>query len=144
MFKPDPLRGRVIEWAHTIPATGRPRLQRAVVAKPQDGHGTSSLLLFCEFPEKYLPVNYYPFSSLPTAWLVAEALFQSVFRHYGILEETLSTRGPHFISRVWVVLFRKSVGVCGQPDLGLSPRVQRSGSTVRLPGPWLISPGLVP
>ncbi|KAK3555866.1 hypothetical protein QTP86_029823 [Hemibagrus guttatus] len=36
----------------------------------------------------------------------AEALFNNVFRHFGIPEDIVSDRGPQFISRVWCGFFR--------------------------------------
>ncbi len=47
-----------------------------------------------------------PLRGLPTALEAAEALFQHVFRNFGLPEDIVSDRGPQFISRVWRGFFR--------------------------------------
>lgn len=42
-----------------------------------------------------------PFASPPSAFQVADVLFQHVFRCYGLPKDILSDRGPQFTSRVW-------------------------------------------
>uniref|UniRef100_A0A3B1IBQ3 Gypsy retrotransposon integrase-like protein 1 n=1 Tax=Astyanax mexicanus TaxID=7994 RepID=A0A3B1IBQ3_ASTMX len=42
-----------------------------------------------------------PMTKLPTAWQTAEALFQYVFRYYGLPEDIVSDRGTQFTSHVW-------------------------------------------
>lgn len=51
--------------------------------------------------------RFIPFTTLPTAILVTEALFQHVFRHYGIPEDIVSDWGPQFVSRVWRAFCKK-------------------------------------
>ncbi|KAG1954691.1 retrotransposable element [Pimephales promelas] len=46
-----------------------------------------------------------PLAGLPTAFETAEALFQQIFRHFGIPEDIVSDRGPQFISCVWRAFF---------------------------------------
>uniref|UniRef100_A0A3B1ID85 Gypsy retrotransposon integrase-like protein 1 n=1 Tax=Astyanax mexicanus TaxID=7994 RepID=A0A3B1ID85_ASTMX len=42
-----------------------------------------------------------PLCKLPTAWEMAEKLFENVFRFYGLPEDIVSDRGPQFTSQVW-------------------------------------------
>lgn len=51
--------------------------------------------------------RFIPFAALPSTNQITGALFQQVFRHYGIPEDILSDIGPQFISRVWKSFFRK-------------------------------------
>ncbi|KAL0177702.1 hypothetical protein M9458_026596, partial [Cirrhinus mrigala] len=69
-----------------------------------------------------------PLKGLPTAMETAESLFNHVFRYYGIPEDTVSDRGPQFISRVWKSFF-KLLGV----TVSLSSRYhpQTNGQTER-------------
>lgn len=46
-------------------------------------------------------------SQLPTAFQTAEALFQNVFKNYGIPEDIVSDQGPQFISWVWKEFMEK-------------------------------------
>ena len=46
-------------------------------------------------------------SSLPTTLQVSEALFQHVFRHYGLPKDIVSDRGPKFMSWVWKTIMEK-------------------------------------
>ena len=46
-------------------------------------------------------VRFITFTGIPTALQTAEALFQHVFRFFGIPEDVLSDHGPQFISQVW-------------------------------------------
>uniref|UniRef100_A0AAR2J3M5 Gypsy retrotransposon integrase-like protein 1 n=1 Tax=Pygocentrus nattereri TaxID=42514 RepID=A0AAR2J3M5_PYGNA len=50
-------------------------------------------------------VKFIPFPSLPSALQTAQALFEHVFRSFGIPEDVLSDRGPQFTSRVWKAFF---------------------------------------
>lgn len=63
--------------------------------------------------------QFIPFNSLPSALHVAEALFQSMFRCYG-LASILSDRGPQFISKDWKAVFHK-VGVTVSLTSGYYP-----------------------
>uniref|UniRef100_A0A8C1V5B8 Gypsy retrotransposon integrase-like protein 1 n=1 Tax=Cyprinus carpio TaxID=7962 RepID=A0A8C1V5B8_CYPCA len=54
-----------------------------------------------------------PLKALPTAMETAQALFQHVFRIYGIPEDIVSDRGPQFTSRVWQAF-------CKQLDINVS------------------------
>uniref|UniRef100_A0AAR2IV05 Reverse transcriptase n=1 Tax=Pygocentrus nattereri TaxID=42514 RepID=A0AAR2IV05_PYGNA len=49
--------------------------------------------------------EFIPFPSLPSALQTAQALFEHVFRSFGIPEDVLSDRGPQFTSRVWKAFF---------------------------------------
>ncbi len=51
----------------------------------------------------------------------AEALFQHVFRNFGIPEDIVSDRGPQFISRVWHAFFRL-LGVTVSLSSGYHPQ----------------------
>ncbi|KAK3522369.1 hypothetical protein QTP86_007652 [Hemibagrus guttatus] len=54
-----------------------------------------------------------PLKGLPTAMQTAEAMFQHVFRNFGLPEDIVSDRGPQFTSRVWGSL-------CVQLGIGVS------------------------
>ncbi|KAL0159647.1 hypothetical protein M9458_043372, partial [Cirrhinus mrigala] len=69
-----------------------------------------------------------PLKGLPTAMETAECLFNHVFRYYGIPEDTVSDRGPQFISRVWKSFF-KLLGVTVSLSSGYHP--QTNGQTER-------------
>ncbi len=62
-----------------------------------------------------------PLRGLPTALETAEALFQHVFRNFGIPEDIVSDRGPQFISRVWHAFFRL-LGVTVSLSSGYHPQ----------------------
>lgn len=64
--------------------------------------------------------RFIPFTSMPTALQVAEALFSQVFRHYGIPEDIVSDRGPQFTSQVWRA-FMKKLGVTVSLTSGYHP-----------------------
>ncbi len=69
-----------------------------------------------------------PLRGLPTALETAEALFQYIFRNFGIPEDIVSDRGPQFISRVWHAFFRL-LGVTVSLSSGYHP--QSNGQTER-------------
>ncbi|KAK3542894.1 hypothetical protein QTP70_006317 [Hemibagrus guttatus] len=52
-----------------------------------------------------------PLEGLPTAMQTADAMFQHVFRNFGLPEDIVSDRGPQFTSRVWGAL-------CGRLGIG--------------------------
>ncbi|KAK3519678.1 hypothetical protein QTP70_000225 [Hemibagrus guttatus] len=54
-----------------------------------------------------------PLEGLPTAMQTADAMFQHVFRNFGLPEDIVSDRGPQFTSRVWGAL-------CGRLGIGVS------------------------
>ncbi|KAK3517148.1 hypothetical protein QTP86_003930, partial [Hemibagrus guttatus] len=54
-----------------------------------------------------------PLDGLPTAMQTADAMFQHVFRNFGLPEDIVSDRGPQFTSRVWGAL-------CGRLGIGVS------------------------
>ncbi|KAK3568984.1 hypothetical protein QTP86_021609 [Hemibagrus guttatus] len=54
-----------------------------------------------------------PLKGSPTAMQTAEAMFQHVFRNFGLPEDIVSDRGPQFTSRVWGSL-------CAQLGIGVS------------------------
>ncbi|KAL0162275.1 hypothetical protein M9458_041671, partial [Cirrhinus mrigala] len=47
-----------------------------------------------------------PLHGLPTALEAAEALFQHLFRNFGLPEDIVSDQGPQFISRAWLGFFQ--------------------------------------
>ncbi|KAK3521135.1 hypothetical protein QTP86_012534 [Hemibagrus guttatus] len=63
-----------------------------------------------------------PLKGSPTAMQTAEAMFQHVFRNFGLPKDIVSDRGPQFTSRVWGSL-------CAQLGIGvsLSSPIQWSG-----------------
>ncbi|KAL0159145.1 hypothetical protein M9458_047221, partial [Cirrhinus mrigala] len=67
-----------------------------------------------------------PLKGLPTALEAAEALFQHVFRNFGLPEDIVSDRGPQFISRVWRAFFQL-LGVTVSLSSGYHP--QTNGQT---------------
>uniref|UniRef100_A0A9J8B026 Gypsy retrotransposon integrase-like protein 1 n=1 Tax=Cyprinus carpio carpio TaxID=630221 RepID=A0A9J8B026_CYPCA len=69
-----------------------------------------------------------PLPGLPTAFETAEALFNHVFRNFGIPKAIVSDRGPQFISRVWQAFFRL-LGVTVSLSSGYHP--QTNGQTER-------------
>ncbi|KAG1929330.1 retrotransposable element [Pimephales promelas] len=69
-----------------------------------------------------------PLPGLPTAFETAEALFQYVFRNFGIPEDVVSDRGPQFISRVWKAFFNL-LGISVSLTSGYHP--QSNGQTER-------------
>ncbi|KAG1925135.1 retrotransposable element [Pimephales promelas] len=69
-----------------------------------------------------------PLPGLPTALETAEALFQHIFRNFGIPEDVVSDRGPQFISRVWKAFFNL-LGVTVSLTSGYHP--QSNGQTER-------------
>ncbi|KAK3533316.1 hypothetical protein QTP70_016027 [Hemibagrus guttatus] len=54
-----------------------------------------------------------PLKGSPTAMQTAEAMFQHVFRNFGLPKDIVSDRGPQFTSRVWGLL-------CAQLGIGVS------------------------
>ncbi|KAK3568350.1 hypothetical protein QTP86_004951 [Hemibagrus guttatus] len=54
-----------------------------------------------------------PLDGLPTAMQTADAMFQHVFRNFGLPEDIVSDRGPQFTSRVWGAL-------CAHLGIGVS------------------------
>ncbi|KAK3516699.1 hypothetical protein QTP70_022492, partial [Hemibagrus guttatus] len=54
-----------------------------------------------------------PLDGLPTAMQTADAMFQHVFRNFGLPEDIVSDRGPQFTSQVWGAL-------CGCLGIGVS------------------------
>ncbi|KAK3507774.1 hypothetical protein QTP70_000292 [Hemibagrus guttatus] len=70
-----------------------------------------------------------PLKGLPTAMQTAEAMFQHVFRNFGLPEDIVSDRGPQFTSRVWRSLYAQlGIGVSLSP--GYHP--QSNGQAERL------------
>uniref|UniRef100_A0A8B9HYG6 Integrase catalytic domain-containing protein n=1 Tax=Astyanax mexicanus TaxID=7994 RepID=A0A8B9HYG6_ASTMX len=74
-------------------------------------------------------VRFIPFSKLPTALEAAEALFNHVFRIFGIPEDIVLDRGPQFISQVWSA-FMNRLGICVSLSSGYHP--QRNGQCERM------------
>ncbi|KAL0168422.1 hypothetical protein M9458_036644, partial [Cirrhinus mrigala] len=72
--------------------------------------------------------KFFPLKGLPTALETAELLFQQLFRHFGLPEEIVSDRGPHFISHAWKAFF-KLLGVSVNLSSGYHP--QTNGQTER-------------
>uniref|UniRef100_A0A9J7Y373 Integrase catalytic domain-containing protein n=1 Tax=Cyprinus carpio carpio TaxID=630221 RepID=A0A9J7Y373_CYPCA len=69
-----------------------------------------------------------PLKGLPTAMEMAELMFNHVFRYFGIPKDTISDRGPQFISRVWRA-FHSLLGVVVSLSSGYHP--QSNGQTER-------------
>ncbi|KAK3519118.1 hypothetical protein QTP70_017280, partial [Hemibagrus guttatus] len=74
-----------------------------------------------------------PLNRLPTAMQTADAMFQHVFRNFGLPEDIVSDRGPQFTSRVWWALCAH-LGIGVSLSSGYHPHLtgRRSGSTKRL------------
>ncbi|KAK3511514.1 hypothetical protein QTP70_008986 [Hemibagrus guttatus] len=70
-----------------------------------------------------------PLKSLPTAMDTATALFNQVFRTYGLPEDIVSDQGPQFTSQVWRA-FCTYLGVNDSLSSGYHP--QSNGQTERL------------
>ncbi|KAK3517825.1 hypothetical protein QTP70_018984 [Hemibagrus guttatus] len=62
-----------------------------------------------------------PLKGLPTAMQSAEAMFQHVFRNFGLAEDIVSDRGPQFTSRVWGSLCAR-LGIGVSLTLGYHPQ----------------------
>ena len=71
---------------------------------PASGGHTVILVVVDRFSKH---CKFIPFTRLPTALQVAEAMFHHVFRNYGLPEDIVSDRGPQFISRVWKSFFHR-------------------------------------
>ena len=69
-----------------------------------------------------------PLKRIPTAADSASALFNHVFRHFGLPEDVVSDRGPQFISRFWRAFF-SCLGVTVSLTSGYHP--QTNGQTER-------------
>uniref|UniRef100_A0A3B1IMZ3 Gypsy retrotransposon integrase-like protein 1 n=1 Tax=Astyanax mexicanus TaxID=7994 RepID=A0A3B1IMZ3_ASTMX len=65
-------------------------------------------------------VKFVPFATIPTAFQTAQAIYEVVFRHFGIPEDILSDRGPQFTSRVWRAFF-EHLGVTVSLTSGFHP-----------------------
>ena len=66
-------------------------------------------------------VRFIPFPGIPNAFQTAEALFQYVFRLFGIPEDIVSDRGPQFTSQVWTAFFER-LGVSVSLTSGYHPQ----------------------
>uniref|UniRef100_A0A8B9HPR9 Gypsy retrotransposon integrase-like protein 1 n=1 Tax=Astyanax mexicanus TaxID=7994 RepID=A0A8B9HPR9_ASTMX len=74
-------------------------------------------------------VRLISFSKMPTALETAEALFNHVFRIFGIPEDIVSDRGPQFISQVWSA-FMNRLGISVSLSSGYHP--QSNGQCERM------------
>ncbi|KAK3553679.1 hypothetical protein QTP70_006886 [Hemibagrus guttatus] len=70
-----------------------------------------------------------PLKGSPTAMQTAEAMFQHVFRNFGLPEDIASDRGPQFTSRVWGSLYAQ-LGIGVSLSSGYHP--QSNGQAERL------------
>ncbi|KAK3511170.1 hypothetical protein QTP70_032139 [Hemibagrus guttatus] len=70
-----------------------------------------------------------PLKGVPTAWETTLALFQQVFRNYGLPEDIVSDRGSQFTSQVWRV-FCNQLGINVSLTSGYHP--QSNGQAERL------------
>lgn len=68
-----------------------------------------------------------PLKGLPTAMETAMS-FNHFFQNYGLPEDTVSDRGPQFVSRVWKT-FLNLLGVTVSLSLGYHPRADRMQDT---------------
>uniref|UniRef100_A0A3B1J8V2 Gypsy retrotransposon integrase-like protein 1 n=1 Tax=Astyanax mexicanus TaxID=7994 RepID=A0A3B1J8V2_ASTMX len=73
--------------------------------------------------------RFIPFPKLPSAFQVAETVFNHVFHYFGIPEDIVSDRGPQFTSRVWRA-FMERLGVTVSLSSGCHP--ESNGQTERL------------
>ncbi len=79
-----------------------------------------------------------PLKGLPTMMESTELLFQNIFQYFGIAEDIVSDRRPHFISRVWKSFFDL---LC--VTLSLSSAVERAEGKID-PGSLGIPVNLLP
>ncbi|KAK3516101.1 hypothetical protein QTP70_005391 [Hemibagrus guttatus] len=70
-----------------------------------------------------------PLKGSPTAMQTAEAMFQHVFRNFGLPKDIVSDRGPQFTSRVWGSLCAR-LGISISLSSGYHP--QSNGQAERL------------
>ncbi|KAL0152968.1 hypothetical protein M9458_051721 [Cirrhinus mrigala] len=90
-YVPQDMRHQVLQWVHTSLSTGHPVII--------DRFSKSCRLI--------------PLKGLPTAMETALALFNHVFRVYGLPEDIVSDRGTQFTSQVWKAF-------CKQLDINIS------------------------
>lgn len=108
---PRMLHTRLIEWAHTSPASGHPGVARtySVLSCRYWWPKMFEQCGLCQGlsqSQSYMAIMI-PFVSLPSTMQVAEALLQHVFHYDGITEEILSSHGPQFVSKVWCTFFKR-------------------------------------
>uniref|UniRef100_A0A671KJW6 Gypsy retrotransposon integrase-like protein 1 n=1 Tax=Sinocyclocheilus anshuiensis TaxID=1608454 RepID=A0A671KJW6_9TELE len=77
---------------------------------PPSDHHTTILVIIDRFSKS---CRLIPLPKLPTAMETAQALFQHVFRIYGLPEDIVSDRGTQFTSQVWKAF-------CNQLDINVS------------------------
>ncbi|KAK3510533.1 hypothetical protein QTP70_009172 [Hemibagrus guttatus] len=77
---------------------------------PDSGGFTAVMVMMDRFSKG---CRLIPLDRLPTAMQTADAMFQHVFRNFGLPEDIVSDRGPQFTSRVWGAL-------CGRLGIGVS------------------------
>ncbi|KAK3575422.1 hypothetical protein QTP86_026497 [Hemibagrus guttatus] len=93
---------------------------------PDSGGFTAVMVVVDQFSKG---CKLIPLKGLPTAMQTAEAMFQHVFRNFGLPKDIVSDRGSQFTSRVWGSL-------CAQLGIGVSLssvyHSQSNGQTERL------------
>ncbi|KAK3545273.1 hypothetical protein QTP70_002933, partial [Hemibagrus guttatus] len=85
---------------------------------PDSGGFTTVMVVVDRFSKgcRLIPLN-----GLPTAMQTADAMFQHVFRNFGLPEDIVSDRGPQFTSRVWGALC-VHLGIGVSLSLGYHPQ----------------------
>ncbi|KAK3515199.1 hypothetical protein QTP70_010600 [Hemibagrus guttatus] len=92
---------------------------------PASGGYTCILVIIDRFSKS---CHLVPLPGPPTAFDMAECLFNHVFRYFGLPEDIVSDRGPQFTSQVWKAFFKR-LGVTMSLSSGYHP--QTNGQTER-------------
>lgn len=98
-------------------------------------HGNTTLLVMVDIFSK--SVRFVPLHALPTTLMTAEALFQHVFRYFGIPEEIVSDRSPQFTSRV-CSSFMEKMGILVSLTSGYHPQVNGQVKRVNQELGWFL------
>ncbi|KAK3548859.1 hypothetical protein QTP70_021279 [Hemibagrus guttatus] len=97
-----------------------------LTALPDSGGFTTVMVMVDRFSKE---CKLIPLQGSPTAMQTAEAMFQHVFRNFGLPEDIVSDRGPQFTSRVWGALCAQ-LGISVSLSSGYHP--QSNGQAERL------------
>ncbi|KAI2666700.1 Transposon Tf2-6 polyprotein [Labeo rohita] len=148
-YVPTHLRSRVLSEVHSTPSSGHPGIEATIKLLNNRfwwqslRSDTITFIKNCSVcntskTPRQLPAGllqplpgccFIPFPKLPTAMETAEALCNSVFCFYGLLENIVSDRGPQFTSRLWSNFFHL-LGVNVSLTSGYHP--QANGQAERL------------
>ncbi|KAK3514418.1 hypothetical protein QTP70_018040 [Hemibagrus guttatus] len=93
---------------------------------PDSGEFTTVMVVVDRFSKG---CKLIPLKGSPTAMQMAEAMFQHVFRNFGLPKDIVSDRGPQFTSRVWGALCAQ-LGISVSLSSGYHP--QSNGQAERL------------